>query len=166
MRKILFIILCHIIFLNLSAQDARYVGTWKWHYDSPYEDEIEGPHSQDKYIRIDIEDDLIFVRLKLESKNYKGLPFQTRRDGENVEVNNDGSISFNEFICKKEYDKDDHLYWTVWTHYIAKYEGGRLKVTEELMGEGRDGNGYLVKDDKNNPVNIKQKTYYNEKDNW
>lgn len=152
--------------IGIHAQDYRYVGTWKWHYDSPYDDETEGPHSQDQYIRIDIEDGQVYVRLKLESKNYKGIPFQTRREGEHVRINSDGSISFDEYLSKNEYDNEDHLYWTVWCHYVAKYEGGRLKVIEKLMGEGRNSNGDLVKDDKNNPANVKQKTFYNEKDDW
>lgn len=150
---------------NAMAQDTRYVGTWKWHYDSPYDDETEGPHSQDKYIRIDFEDDEIFVRLKLESKNYKGLPFSTRRDGENIEINNDGSISFDEYLSRKEYDKDDHLYWTVWTHYNVKYEGGRLKVSEKTMGVGYNSYDSIVKDERDKAFS-QQKTYYNEKDNW
>lgn len=165
MGKILFLILGSIISLNLSAQDIRYAGTWKWHYDSPYDDEIEGPHSQDKYIRIDFEDDEIFVRLKLESKNYKGLPFSTRKDGENIIVNNDGSISFDEYLSKKEFDKDDQLYWTVWTHYNVKYEGGRLKVSEKTMGFGCNSLGSIVKDERDKAF-TQQKVYYNEKDNW
>lgn len=51
-------------------------------------------------------------------------------------LNPDGSISFDDYLSKKEYDKDNGLYWTVWYHYVAKYEGGRLKVSEKLMGEG------------------------------
>lgn len=151
--------------IEVNAQDARYVGTWKWHFDSPYDDEIEGPHSQDKYIRIYFEDDEIFISLKLESKNYKGLPFSTRRDGENIIVDNDGSISFDEYLSKKEYDKDDQLYWTIWTHYNVKYEGGRLKVSEKTMGVGCNSFGSIVKDEREKAF-TQQKTYYNEKDNW
>lgn len=166
MKKILLLtIICLVCTTKTYAQDTRYAGTWKWHYDSPYDDEIEGPHSRDEYIRIDIEDSKVYVRLKLESKNYKGLPFSTRRDGENVEVHTDGSISFDEYLSKKEYDKDDHLYWTVWIHYNVKYEGASLKVSEKTMGVGRNSYGSIVKDERD-LAPIQQKTYYNEKDNW
>ena len=166
MKHFFLVMLFGLIYVaSTKAQDARYVGTWKWHYDSPYDDEIEGPHSQDKYIKIDVEDGQFFVRLKLESKNYKGLPFQTRRDGENIEVYNDGSISFDEYLSKKEFDKEDHLYWTIWTHYNVKYEGGRLKVSEKTMGVGCNNYGSIVKDERDKAY-TQQKTYYNEKDNW
>ena len=165
MKKLLFSFFCSCIVVMLYAQDTRYVGTWKWHYDSPYEDGVEGIPPRDEYIRIDIEDGQIYVRLKYIGKDGNGRPLQTRREGENVVFNADGSISFNEYICKREYDKDDHLYWTVWTHYVVKYEGGRLKVTEKTMGEGYNSNGYLIKDDEG-AHNSVQKIYYNEKDNW
>lgn len=166
MKHFLFALMFGFVCLaSAKAQDARYEGTWKWHYDSPYDDEIEGPHSQDKYIRIDVEDGQVYVRLKFESKNYKGLPFSTRREGENIKVNADGSLSFDEYLSKKELDKDDHLYWTVWTHYIVKYEGGRLKVFEKTMGVGYNSFDSIVKDERDNAF-TQQKTYYNEKDNW
>ena len=138
---------------------------WEPGNDSPFDDEIEGPHDQDHFIRIDIEGNHVYVRLKLESKNHKGVPFQTRREGENIYIHTDGSISFDDFLSKNMLDKDDHLYWTIWDHYVVKYEDGRLTVSQELMGEGRNSNGYLVKDEKDiSPV--KHKIYYNEKDNW
>lgn len=166
MKHLLVAMLFGLVFVaSAKAQDTRYVGTWKWHYDSPYDNEIEGPHSQDKFIRIDIEGDEIFVRLKFESKNYRGLPFSTRREGENIRVNADGSISFDEYLSKKEYDNEDRLYWTVWTHYNVKYDGGRLKVSEKTMGIGYNRFDSIVKDERDNAF-TQQKTYYNEKDNW
>lgn len=167
MKHFLFALMFGFVYLaSAKAQDARYVGTWKWHFDSPYDNEIEGPHSRDEFIRIDIEDNQVFIRLKLESKNDKNLPFVTRREGENVIVHDDGKISFDEYLGKNEYDQDDNLYWTVWQHYVVNYEGGRLNVIRKLMGEGRNKDGALIKDDKNNPRHIWHKTYYNEKDNW
>lgn len=166
MKKILFFVtVCLLCATTVIAQDDRYVGTWKWHYDSPYDDEIEGPHSRDEFIRIDIEDGMVFVRTKLESKNFKGIPFQNRYEGENVVVNTDGSISFDVFLCKKEYEDSDRLYWTVWYHYTIKYEGGRLLCSERLEGLGYDSYGHIVED--HTELNrATQKTYYNEKDNW
>lgn len=167
MKRILLFYLFTISVISINAQDSRYVGTWKWHYDSPWDDEIEGPHNRDEYIRIDNEDNKFYVRVKIETKNYKGLPIVIRRDGENIEINTDGSISFDGYNCKNEYDNDDHLYWTVWTHYNVKYEGGCLKVIEKLMGIGCNKYGIIVKDDRNKySSNTTQKTYYNEKDNW
>lgn len=149
---------------SAKAQDARYVGTWKWHYDSPYEDGEEGPPPRDEFIRIDIEDSIVYVRLKIMGKDGYGRPFQSRNEGENVSINADGSISFDKFLSKKEYDNEDRLYWTVWTHYTIKYGGGRLLSSEKDMGEAYNKNGILVKEDKNRTAT--QKVYYNEKDNW
>ena len=164
MRKILFIILYSIISMNLSAQDTRYVGTWKWHYDSPYDDAQNGLPPHDEYIRIDFEDGKVYVRLKFEGKDGYGRPMQSRLEAEDVNVNSDGSISFNRYYCKKEYDNDERLWLTVWTHYIVKYEGGRLFSSEILMGQSYDKSGNLIKEDLNH--HHTQKIYYNEKDNW
>ena len=153
-------------FLGAKAQDKRYAGTWICHEEMTF-DEDNGSRIQsswDHYIRIDLENDLYFVRLKLIGKNVDGRDFQSRREGENVKVNTDGSISFDEYLTKKEYDNEDRLYWTVWTHYTIKYEGGRLLSSEKLMGEAYNKNDILVKEDKNRTAT--QKVYYNEKDNW
>lgn len=118
MKHLLFAMLFGLICVaSAKAQDARYVGTWKWHYDSPYEDGQEGPPPRDEFIRIDIEDSIVYVRLKIIGKDGYGRPFHSRREGENVRVNTDGSISFDKYLSKKEYDNEDRLYWTVWTHY-------------------------------------------------
>ena len=166
MKKLLlsavFSLLCAI---SVNAQDDRYVGTWKWHYDSPWDDEVEGPHDRDEFIRINIEDGKVFVRTKLESKNYKGISFQYRYEGKNVVVNTDGSISFDVFLCTKEFDDDDRLYWTIWYHYTIKYEGGRLLVSQTFHGLAYDSNGHIVKIDDGHS-HIEHKTYYNENDNW
>ena len=165
MKKLLLLILFALIcVIETNAQDTRYVGTWKWHYDSPYEDGQEGIPPRDEYIRIDIEDGQIFVRLKMIGKDGYGRPFQSRNEGENVRINADGSISFDKYICKKDFDKDDNLYWTVWTHYNVKYEGGRLNVSEKLIGKAYNWNDDFVKEENNHkPI---RKIYYNEKDNW
>lgn len=163
-KQLLLILLALTCVIKTNAQDIRYVGTWKWHYDSPYEDGEEGPPPRDEFIRIDIEDDIVYVRLKIIGKDGEGRPFQSRREGENVRVNSDGSISFDKYLSKKEYDNEDRLYWTVWTHYTIKYGGGRLLSSEKLMGEAYNKNGILVKEDKNRTAT--QKVYYNEKDNW
>ena len=159
--------LCLAFGLSVNAQDAQYVGTWIFHNEATFnEDDGSCSHATwDHYIRIDVEDNSFFVRLKLVGKDVEGRDFQTRREGENVVINPDGSISFDDYLSKKEYDNEDHLYWTVWYHYDAKYEGGRLKVSEKLMGEGRNSNGYLVKDEKD-LHHVERRTYYNEKDNW
>lgn len=154
-------------FLGAKAQDKRYAGTWICHEEMTF-DEDNGSRIQsswDHYIRIDLENNLFFVRLKLIGKNVDGRDFQTRREGENVVSNSDGSISFDEYLSKKEYDKDDHLYWTIWTHYIAKFEGGRLKVSERTMGVGCNSYGSIIKDERD-LATTKHKIYYNEKDNW
>lgn len=145
--------------IKVDAQDTRLVGTWKYHRD-----EIGGNASWDYYIRIDIENGNVYVRLKLVGNNVDGRDFQTRTEGEHVRVNADGSISFDDYLSKKEYDNDDHLYWTVWNHYVVRYEGGRLLSSQTLMGEAYNRSGYLVKEDKNRGTT--QKIYYNEKDNW
>ena len=167
MIRIAYVLVFCLVCALANAQDSRYAGTWKCHSEETFEED-NGEKSRamwDHFIRIDIEDQQTYVRLKLIGTNVDGRDFQTRREGENIINNPDGSISFNDYLCKNEYDKDDHLYWTVWYHCVAKYEGGRLKVSERLMGEGRNNNGYLVKDETNiHP--IKQKLYYNEKDNW
>lgn len=168
MKKIL--LLAFLVFacaVKTDAQDKRYAGTWKFHHEETFEEDNEKKShaTWDHFIRIDIEDSNIYVRLKLIGNNVDGRDFQTRREGENINLNSDGSISFNDYLSKNEYDKDDRLYWTVWYYYVVKYEGGRLNVSEKLMGEGRNGNGHLIKDEKNISP-IKHKFYYNEKDNW
>ncbi len=164
MKKLLLTLLVFTCCIQIDAQDTRYVGTWKWHYDSPYEDGQEGMPPHDEYIRIDFEDGKFFVRLKFEGKDGNGRPMQHREEAEDVNENSDGSISFNRYYCKKEFDNDDRLLFTVWTHYIVKYEGGRLISYEKDMSEAYNRNGNLVKEDKNKTVT--QKIYYNEKDNW
>ncbi len=161
MKKLLLLtLLVFTCCIQIDAQDTRLAGTWKWHID-----ENGGNASWDYYIRIDIENSNVYVRLKLVGNNVDGRDFQTRTEGENVRVNADGSISFDDYLSKKEYDNEDHLYWTVWNHYNVKYEGGRLNVSQKLMGEGCNHNGYLVKDERDiSPV--KHRVYYNEKDNW
>lgn len=166
MKKLLlltFIVLACCV--NTDAQDKRYAGTWKWHNELAAFNDDNTLSVWDYFIRIDIEDHNIYVRLKIVGNNVDGKNVQSRREGENVVVHDDGSISFDEYLSKNEYDNDDRLYWTVWTHYVVKYEGGRLNVTEKLMGEGRNRNGYLVKDERDISP-IKHKIYYNEKDNW
>ena len=167
MKRSLFLILFTVFVLGIRAQDTRYSGTWIWHDEMTFGEDNEPrvQSSWDHFIRIDIDGDLVFVRLKLVGKNVDGRDFQTRREGENVVLNSDGSISFDEYLSKKEYDKDDHLYWTIWTHYIVKYEGGRLKVSEKTMGVGCNSSGSIIKDERNVST-TKYKTYYNEKDNW
>lgn len=146
---------------STKAQDARYVGTWKWHYDSPYEDGQNGTAPYDEYIRIEIEDGQVYVRKKLVWKsNGEGY----HREGENVMINKDGSISFDVYSKKREYDGEDHLYWTAWTHYLISYIGRRLISHENPILEAYDKNGRLVDKSKmNDPI---QKIYYNERDNW
>ena len=150
---------------SAKAQDTRYVGTWKWHYDSPYEDGEEGPPPRDEFIRIDIEDSIVYVRLKKIGKDGQGRPLQYRTEGEQINVNFDGSIIFNEFICKNDYDKEDRLYYTAWYRYVVKYEGGRLQASVSYRCEGRNSNGVLISDNKNS-TKPENRTYYNEKDNW
>ena len=165
MKKILLLtLMCLGCFAISYAQNTRYVGTWKWHFDSPYEDGQEGIPPRDEYIRIDIEDGQVYVRLKMIGRDGYGRPFQSRTEGENIIINADGSISFDKYICKKTYDKCEHLYLTVWDHYVVKHEGGRLISSEKTMGESYNGNGDLVKEEKNRePI---RKIYYNENDNW
>lgn len=159
-KQLLLILLALTCVIKTNAQDTRYVGTWKWHYDSPYENGQEGTPPHDEYIRIDIEDGQVYIRLKVVWKNGDG----PRREGENVIVNTDGSISFDEYTKKKEYDSEDHLYWTARTHYNISYKGGRLISHENPILEAYDKNGRLVEKSKmNDPI---QKIYYNEKDNW
>ncbi len=144
--------------LALNAQDARLAGVWKFHEDSN-----DKTDSWDFFIRIDIDDNDVFISLKMtgvvDGKNVQG-----RREAENVVVNSDGSISFDDYFSKKEYDNQDHLYWTAWNHYSAKYKGGRLFVNVKLMGLGYDKNGNIIKDDRYRSG--KNRVYYNEKDNW
>lgn len=163
MKRILLLLLFGIVGIcSIDAQDSRYIGTWKYHNEATMGD---GEHyNWDYFIRIDIEDSNIYVRLKLIT-NIDGKEYQKRTEGEHVMVNTDGSISFDDFLSKNEYHQDDYLYWTVWQHYVVKYESGRLNVSQKLMGEGYNGNGYLVKDEKQlHPIN--HMVYYNEKDNW
>lgn len=147
---------------SAKAQDTRYVGTWKHHREAVMGD---GEHyNWDNFIRIDMEDNHVYVRLK-QITNVDGKEHQDRTEGEHIVINTDGSISFDDYINKNGYHDDDNLYWTVWYHYVVKYEGGRLNVSQKLMGEGRNHNGNLIKDEKNiHPV--EHKVYYNEKDNW
>ena len=161
MKHFLFALLFGFVCLaSAKAQDARYVSTWKWHYDSPYEDGEEGTPPHDEYIRIDIEDGQVYVRLKVVWKKGDG----PHREGENVIVNTDGSISFDVYSKKREYDSEDRQYWTSWTHYTILYKGGRLISYENPITETYNKNGRLVEKSKmNEPI---QKIYYNEKDNW
>ena len=160
-RLLLTSLLSLICLMTVMAQDSRYAGTWI----CLEEEYRSGEHCiWDRYIRIDIEDSNVYVRLK-QINNIDGKISQHRGEGEHVIVNSDGSISFDEYLSKNEYDDDDHLYWTVWEHYVLRYKGGRLNVSQKLMGEGCNSNGRLVEDGKHrNP--IKYMTYYNEKDNW
>ena len=162
MKHLLVAMLFGLVFVaSAKAQDTRYVGTWKWHYDSPYEDGQNGVAPYDEYIRIDIEDGVVYVRKKLVWKNNdEGY----HREGENVMINTDGSISFDVYSKKREYDSEDRLYWTAWTHYTILYKGGRLISHENPKLEAYDKNGRLVEKSKmNEPIH---KIYYNEKDNW
>ena len=160
-RVLLLAIICFACTIKASSQSNPLCGTWKYHREANMGG---GEHySWDYYIRIDIEENNVFVRLK-QVTNIDGKEFQDRTEGEHVMVNTDGSISFDDFLSKNEYHQDDCLYWTVWQHFVVKYEGGRLKVTRKLMGEGRNKDGVLIKDDKNHL--IEHMTYYNEKDNW
>lgn len=144
--------------LALNAQDARLAGVWKFHEYSG-----DKTDSWDKFIRIDIDGNDVFISLKTTGV-IDGKKFQSRGEAENVIVNSDGSISFDHYFSKKEYDNQDHLYWTAWDHYKVKYKGGRLFVNVKLMGLGYDNNGHLIKDDRDRPG--KDCVYYNEKDNW
>lgn len=161
MKKLLLILLILARCIQIDAQDTRLVGTWKYHYDSPHEDGQNGTPPYDEYIRIDIEDGKVYVRTKLVWKN-NGEGYH--REGENVIVNTDGSISFDVYSKKREYDSEDYLYWTSWTHYTILYKGGRLISYENPITETYNKNGRLVKKNKINE-SIK-KLYYNEKDNW
>lgn len=148
--------------IQIDAQDTRLVGTWKCHREAVMGD---GEHyCWDNYIRIEMEDNHLYVRLK-QITNINGKEHQDRTEGEHIVINSDGSISFDDYLSKKEYDNEDHLYWTVWYHYVIRYGGGRLNVSQKLMGEGRNRNGYLVKDERDNH-SVEHKIYYNEKDNW
>ena len=167
MIRIAYVLVFCLVCALANAQDSRYAGTWKCHFEETFEED-NGEKSRamwDHFIRIDIEDQQTYVRLKLIGTNVDGRDFQTRREGENIINNPDGSISFDEYLSKKEIDKDDNLYWTVWTHYNIKYEGGRLKVSEKTMGVGCNSLGSIIKDERDKAF-TQQKTYYNEKDNW
>ena len=149
--------------LKTTAQDTRYVGTWKYHDEWTHEED-NGEYSYEKrdyYIKIGIEDGAVYVRLKLiyNDRNAKYA------EGENIRINEDGSISFDEYLNRRDYHENSHLFWTTWIHYVAKYEGGRLIVSEKTMAEGCNAQGCLVEDQRD-IFPIKQKIYYNEKDNW
>ena len=143
--------------MAVMAQDARLAGTWK--------DSERLPLNDDYYIRIDIEDGEVYVRTKVEGLTIDGKDFKARYEAENVVVNNDGSVSFDVYKDKLTYDSEDHLYWTIWTHYTVKYRGGRLLSTEKTYSLGYDSNGHIV-EDYSDRTGGKSITYYNEKDNW
>ncbi len=165
MKRLILLYLFSITYIiGIQAQDSRYVGTWKWHYDSPYEDGEEGMPPRDEYIKINIEDGSVWISIKMEGKDGNGHPFVSREEAEDIRVNSDGSISFRRYICKKEYDNDKQLYLTVWDSYTVRYAGGRLISNEEVNEESYSANGILVKSEYHKMP--RKKTYYNEKDNW
>lgn len=144
--------------LALNAQDARLAGVWKNSRDSGLPDVKD----LQEYIRIDIEDNHIYVSEKM-TRKVDGEFIQTYAEAENITVNPDGSISFDIYLSKNEYDNQDHLYWDVWEHYFCKLKGSRLYVTITFNGKGRDKNGRIVNNGNQATMNY---VYYNEKDNW
>ena len=155
MRKLVLMIALPMLFCVAAvAQDARLAGVWKYH------DQLNDWW----YIRIDIEDGDVCVSSKVMGQSTDGNDFQVRWEAENVVVNSDGSISFDVYKDKKTYSTDDHLYWTIWTHFTVKYKVGRLQSTEKTYGLGYNSNGCLVEDISDRST--RNRIYHNEKDNW
>lgn len=119
MRRVLLILFIISCTIGIKAQDSRYIGTWKYHNEATMGD---GEHyNWDYFIRIDIEDSNIYVRLK-QITNIDGKEYQKRTEGEHVMVNTDGSFSFDDFLSNKV--------WEWQSAYVCKTCGALYDVEE------------------------------------
>lgn len=156
-KALLLFALPMLFILSAMAHDSRLAGVWK------YQENLDNMNIV-YFIKISIEDGNVFIRTKIEGINEYHHEWQTYREAENIEVNSDGSISFDVYSRKNEYDNDDHMFWTSWTHYIVKYKGGgRLHSIEKWYLYSHNSDGRISKDMSGPSFTH---IYYNEKDNW
>lgn len=165
MKKIVLRMLAVVLLLagasSAYAQepDPRLAGVWKRHVIGP------GHYKWNDFIRVDIDGSQVFINLKADGTTDEGEQFQRYDDAKDITINSDGSVSFNVSVSERDYDEQDHLYWTVWKSYTIRWEGGRLKATERLQGYGANSQGRIIKDQRDT-FSIYLHTYFNINDNW
>ena len=133
--------------------DPRLAGVWKRHIDRPN-------IKKDKYIRVDIEGSEVFVSVK-EIGTIDDQSFQNYDDAEDITVNSDGSISFNVYLAKNEYDEG--VYSSTWESHTIRVKGGRLISIEKQRGCEKDSKGNILDD---YVIPFGNYTYFNINDNW
>ena len=160
-KVLLLIILFHTMVGTVSAQGSQMVGTWIYHYPGYYVDGEEIWPKQDRYLKIDEKDSNWFVSIKYG----KDGEFWGYSEATHVQLNNDGSLSFNE-----HYDnKVNHDNGTT-SHCYTKYRVwivGRTLYVKPLgvcFWYNRRGNLYSQSEREERPDAIC--VYHNEKDNW
>lgn len=139
--------------------DPRLAGVWKRHRIGP------GNCKGDEFIRVDIDGLQVFVNLKTDGTTEEGEQFQRYDDAKDITINSDGSVSFNVYMSERSYDEQDNLYWTTWTSYTIRWEGGRLKAIEKGEGYGANSQGRII-EDQSNLTRPRHYTYFNINDNW
>ena len=161
MKRLIIFIFTLMCFINVVAQDQDLVGTWIYHYPGYYVDGEEISPKQDRYLRIDEKDGKWFVSIK------RGLngDFWGYSEATQVNLNSDGSLSFNEFydnIVKHDNGITSHCYtsYKVWTNGRKLY----VKPLQVSFWWDRNGNLYGQTETEERPDAIC--VYHNEKDNW
>ena len=150
-----------LVCCNVSAQSRDLCGTWIYHYPGYYVDGEEIWSKQDRYLRIDEKDGNWFVSIKYG----KDGEFWGYSEATHVQLNNDGSLTFNEHYdnrVKHDNGTTSHCY----TNYRAWIEGRTLRVKPLGVCFWYDRRGNLSskteREEKPDPICV----YHNEKDNW
>lgn len=149
------IVLCLVMWcvaLMVIAQESKFVGTWA---PSDSLDNLE-------YIKIDVDDGRYFVNVERVNTDDEGMPHKSYYEGENVELQSDGSLSF--YVCLHENLRcGDGKTVSVLIHYNVIVYDGKLYSLErwDEYYYDQDGLKEVVYD-----RNPNQYIYYNERDNW
>ena len=166
MKKLIVLGMVAVVLLLTGAMsayaqepDPRLAGVWKRHVTH------RSSAEWDKFIRVDIDDSQVFVSIKEAGIDANGKHFQRYDDAKDITINSDGSVSFDVYHDTSDLGNDDHLYWTLWTHYTIKNEGRRLNVTEKGEAYGANSQGRIIEDQRN-LTRPEHYTYFNINDNW
>lgn len=166
MKKLIVLRLVTVLSLLVGAvssygqePDPRLAGVWKRHIIGA------GNFVWDQFIRVDIDGSQVFVSIKKIGSDDDGKPFQYYDDAKDITINSDGSVSFSVYYCQREYDDEDHLYWTQWDRYTIKNEGKRLNVTVKWEAYGANSQGRILRD-RRSLTSPQHFTYFNINDNW
>ena len=154
-------IICITCAIKASSQSNPLCGTWIYHYPGYYVDGEEIWPKQDRYLKIEEKDGNWFVSIKYG----KDGEFWGYSEATHVQLNNDGSFSFNEHydnMVKHDNGMTSHCY----TKYRGWIVGRTLRVKPLSVCFWYDRSGNLSsqseREEKPDPICV----YHNEKDNW